>query len=852
MRPFLIIFLFLTCWLSSNGQRKPAHNPVTINYYAPILSFNACENKILVEDITNFSTGDTVLIIQMKGALIDSSNTPAFGTITDYRNCGNFEFNYIKSISGNTVILRNVLTRSYDFAEGKVQLIKVPTYSNLITADPLTCVPWNGSTGGVLVFIVNDTLTLNAGIDVSVKGFRGGKNAIIANSLTCSQNGYYYDSASPQNARKGEGIASLNFDKWNGRGKLANGGGGGNGQNSGGGGGSNSSAGGFGGYQLDSCNNPFLDNRGIGGVALNYSNTTNRIFLGGGGGAGQVDSDDSYFTAEGGIGGGIIIIKARCLQTYNYSIDAYGSVGEYQACPPACHTDGMGGGGAGGTILLDINNYLDSLTIHLEGGDGIKVLNYPGPSERVGPGGGGSAGVVWFAGSIPPFTGIYKTGGTNGVIFPDAQNPYGATAGGDGIVLDNLALIFDTIEFVPNIDSVRIKDSATGCSSFDFKGFGYTNTNPISSWQWFFGDGGTANSQNTSHTYLTYGIITVKLVITDINGCKDSISKNVNSSFIQLDAGPADTICTSASTVLQAVTNGGIQFAWTPAIYLNDPTLLNPTATPPVTTTFYLTAANVQGCKSTDSVVITIRSVNNFSINPPVSICKNDSARLQANGGDLYSWTPGNSNLPAPVVFPATTTNYSVLITDTVCGNTTTLSTMVTVRPLPVIIASKSNDIDCSKLQSQLSALGAAQYSWSPAGSLTNPNSANPIATPGITTMYIVNGIDLNSCVNRDSINVKVLTTGTANYYMPSAFTPNNDGLNDCYGIKYWGNILELDFSIYDRWGERIFHTTNPSDCWNGIYKGVQLDPAVFLYMIKAKTGCQESVFRKGTFTLIR
>ncbi len=858
MRSVLTILIFLFsafCYGqkgNTNRNAKPDHNPMFINDYTPVLSFNACDNKMLVENVTDFNTGDTVLIIQMKGALIDSSNGSGFGIVTDYRACGNFEFNYIKTISGNTIELKNKVTRQYDIPAGKVQLIRVPTYSNLLTADPLTCIPWNGSIGGVLVFIVNDTLTLNQNIDVSATGFRGGKNAnILANTLACSQSGYYYDSSSWQNARKGEGIALLDFDKWNGRGRLANGGGGGNGQNSGGAGGSNNTAGGFGGYQLDSCNNPFIDNRGIGGIGLNYSNAVNKIFLGGGGGAGHIDSDDSYFTADGGIGGGIAIIKARYLQTFDYSIDAYGSVGLYQACPPACHTDGVGGGGAGGTVLLDIDTFLDSVTIHLEGGDGIKVLNYPGPLERVGPGGGGAGGVAWFAGSITPLARIFKTGGVNGVIFPDAQNPYGATAGSDGTVLDNLSLVFDTVPFVPNIDSVRIKDSATSCSSFDFKGVGYTNTNPINSWQWFFGDGNTSNTQNTSHSYLTYGIIPVKLVITDINGCKDSISKNVNSSLLQLDAGPSDTICTSASTVLQAVSNGGIQFAWTPATNLNDPTLLNPMATPNVTTTFYLAATNIEGCTATDSVVINVRSPKIFSINQPVSICKNDSARLQANGGDLYSWTPVNSNLPNPIVFPATTTNYSVMITDTVCGNTSTLSTMVTVNPLPAVKAFKSNDIDCSKLQSHLSVSGAVQFNWSPAGSLINPNSANPVAEPVVSTLYIVNGIDFNGCVNRDSINVMVLTTGTGNYFMPTAFTPNNDGLNDCYGIKYWGIIQELDFSIYNRDGERVFHTKEPGQCWDGKYKGLPQDPAVFVYMIKAKTNCGE-VFRKGTFALIR
>ncbi len=1249
MRTILSIFFFLTFWPSANGQVKPDHNPFFINDYTPVFSFNACENKMLVEDVSDFIVGDTVLIIQMKGALIDSSNTPAFGTITDYRNCGNFEFNYIKSISGNTVELKNNLTRQYDIPDGKVQLIRVPTYSNLITADPLTSMPWNGSTGGVLVFIVNDTLTLNANIDVSVKGFRGGKNAvIIANPQTCSQNGYYYDSSSWQNARKGEGITSLDFDKWNGRGRLANGGGGGNGLNSGGGGGSNSSVGGFGGYQIDSCNNPFLDNRGIGGVALNYSNTVNKIFLGGGGGAGHIDSDDSYFRAEGGIGGGIVILKARCLQTYNYSIDAYGAVGEYQACPPACHTEGMGGGGAGGTILLDIDNYLDSLTIHLEGGDGIKVLNYPGPSERVGPGGGGSGGVVWFAGSIPPFTGIYKTGGVNGVIFPDAQNPYGATPGGDGTVLDNLALIFDTIPFIHNIDSVRIKDSATSCSSFDFKGFGYTTTNPIISWQWFFGDGGTAITQNTTHTYTTTGTFTVKLITTDMNGCKDSITKNVtpilvstefsyryipcfqqttvllagmgignwdfgdgsfginlqstlhtytspgvyiikhgflsgvcsdttvkifdatiipddiiftqdtticsgttkqllaqssgnfcwspatylnnpaisnpitstpgtityfykaetlgnnlipNGDFsagnigftsdyiyqlnntnttaaygintnsqtwnpgaslctdhtsgtgnmflangattpglkawkttvpvtpntnyqfsawiqsispgnlsnvawlkvnmndkemplgqtapvtncqwvqlkfnwnsgntasadislkdfvisdpgndfalddiffgpvflkrdsikitvdtpfvrtindptvcegtpIQLNAtgaityswSPAtglsnpnisnpvatptvttryivtginangctgndtvnininskpvitksndDTICNNSS--IQLFASGGVAYSWSPAATLNNAFVPNPIATPLMNTTYMVTVTSANSCTNTDSIKISIIPLPVFTISAPGSICVNKTIQLSASGGDLYIWQPAASlDNPAilnPIASPQTTTTYSVLITETACNNSSTLSTVVTVLPPPAVQASKSNDIDCTYDQSQLIATGAVKYSWSPATTLNNPAFFNPVAKPTITTQYVVKGTDQAGCINFDSITVKVLAINKSGYLMPSGFTPNNDGLNDCYGIKYWGLIQELDFSIFNRWGERVFHTRQPGQCWDGRYKNILQTPAVFVYMIKAKTNCGD-VFRKGTFTLIR
>lgn len=91
-----------------------------INSYTPVLASSVtCENKITVEDASAFNAGDTVLLIQMKGAAIDSTNTAAFGTITDYKNAGNYEINYIKTKTGNIIELKNSLIRQYDIPSGK-------------------------------------------------------------------------------------------------------------------------------------------------------------------------------------------------------------------------------------------------------------------------------------------------------------------------------------------------------------------------------------------------------------------------------------------------------------------------------------------------------------------------------------------------------------------------------------------------------------------------------------------------------------------------------------------------------------------------------------------------------------
>ena len=168
--------------------------------------------------------------------------------------------------------------------------------------------------------------------------------------------------------------------------------------------------------------------------------------------------------------------------------------------------------------------------------------------------------------------------------------------------------------------------------------------------------------------------------------------------------------------------------------------------------------------------------------------------------------------------------------------------------------AFKQNDIDCIQNTSRLNASGAVNYKWTPATSLNDPNIANPIATPTATIQYTVEGTDAAGCKNTDTISVIVdYSVKNGLYLMPNAFTPNNDGLNDCFGVKYWGTITEIEFNIYNRWGELVFKTTDPAKCWDGKWKGLLQSSAAFVYWIKAKTPCSpEPFFRKGTVMLIR
>ena len=114
---------------------------------------------------------------------------------------------------------------------------------------------------------------------------------------------------------------------------------------------------------------------------------------------------------------------------------------------------------------------------------------------------------------------------------------------------------------------------------------------------------------------------------------------------------------------------------------------LNPVATPLTTTTFYVTAIYSPVCQVKDSVLINVRDPNTVSVNPPKTICNKDTTMLLAQGGDTYSWTPGNFTIANPTVYPSASTDYSVVISDTVCQVSNTLFTTVNINPLPQIHA---------------------------------------------------------------------------------------------------------------------------------------------------------------------
>lgn len=380
-----------------------------VNRYARVTAIDASNTSFTVNSSAGFNPGDRILIIQMKGATIDATSpatNPNFGTITAYNSAGRYEFATISTVPNATTI--NILaptTHTYDPA-GRVQIVRVPSFTDVTVVGPVTAQPWNGTTGGVVALWVSGTLTLNSDIDVSGMGFRGG--AVSTSNGSCRDATWATNNA--QWGGKGEGIAETTFDRA--RSRLTNGGGGGNPHNSGGGGGSNFGPGADGGRQWNctdnptdnGCadnpnNNPTSNNGGKGGQALDYS--AYRLFLGGGGGGGQQNNN---VATPGGNGGGIVIIMGNTFVGNGYSIMANG-----QSVLAGAGGDASGGGGGGGSILLSGPTYTTNIRLYASGGRGGDVEF----SSCHGNGGGGGGGLVRLTVPLPPVMSIYNNGGVS-------------------------------------------------------------------------------------------------------------------------------------------------------------------------------------------------------------------------------------------------------------------------------------------------------------------------------------------------------------------------------------------------------------------------------------------------------
>lgn len=378
-----------------------------INKYAKVNSISPGLVTVQLSQVTQFSSNDYVLIIQMQGVGIQTiQGSYGVNVQTLIGTPGAYEFLQILSVNnvtGQINFTRNIFINTYNVA-GNVQLVQVPFYDSPIVSANLASQPWNSTTGtgGVLAMLVGKKLTLNADIDITGQGFGGALGApgigecvytnVPANSLDS------YNSSWNNAGLKGEGVAIHDFTATllypthaKGQGRNFSGGGGGNGWFAGGGGGSNRGKGGDGGLEkfvFGLCGNDPHEG-GYGGMNILGSIIQDGIFPGGGGGSSTQLSGST--ASSGGNGGGIVIIVADSIDGNNHFIRSDGVT-----AANALLDAGAGGGGAGGSVALSFQGFNSQLRIATTGGNG--GTNTGG----FGEGGGGGGGLIWLSTSSMP------------------------------------------------------------------------------------------------------------------------------------------------------------------------------------------------------------------------------------------------------------------------------------------------------------------------------------------------------------------------------------------------------------------------------------------------------------------
>lgn len=448
-------------------------------------------------------------------------------------------------------------------------------------------------------------------------------------------------------------------------------------------------------------------------------------------------------------------------------------------------------------------------------------------------------------------------------------------------------------------DTVKIKarpiarfgtdDNTSGCSPYSIK-FKNTSAGSPLIYKWFFGDGDsliTSRDTAVAHQYITNSLDTFTVKLFAFDDC------GVDSLQLPIVVAP-NTISPQVSTY------GNDLYGCVPPVYtvnfVNNTTgaftslwnfgdgqganqagnIVNVPHSYTAPGTYLVTVDFGNGCslaRDTQTVVIYAAAEAAFKVIDSTSniFCLGDSIHLniskQTGDYNYLYWGDANGSFYSPPVtnhYYKNIGTYTItLIADRVnsigkvCSDTAYEIVRIAAKP-DVFIKSKDT-VDCISGGSQLYASGGVAYKWYPPNNLSATTIYNPFASPLQNTLYYVNITGSSGCVVKDSVLVITdFSRGSSKDFVPTAFTPNGDGINDCVHVLKAGingqNIDKLDFRIYNRNGQLVFQTDNMYDCWDGKFNNSEQPAGTYVYQLFLKSACTNGndIYNKGAIVLIR
>ncbi|MCC7231403.1 MAG: PKD domain-containing protein, partial [Bacteroidia bacterium] len=394
------------------------------------------------------------------------------------------------------------------------------------------------------------------------------------------------------------------------------------------------------------------------------------------------------------------------------------------------------------------------------------------------------------------------------------------------------------------------------------------------SWSFIGGTPSTSNDPNPANIcYTSPGTYRVQLVVVNASGTDTLVKSNyitVNPCLPPVADFSADStsVCErSCVNFTDQSLNGATSWVWNfPGGLPATSTSPNPTGICYFTPGSYPVTLIVSNQYGSDTLTLpgymNINScplpVAGFNTSTP-DICSNTCISffdLSTQSPTSWEWffpgaSPDTSSQqnPAGICYPQDGYYDVTLIVHNQYGqDTLTQYSLVHVESVPSATVSQDTSMYFGNSY-QLLATGGISYSWSPATGLDTTAGPSPVATPDETTTYTVQITDGSGCTGTRQVTVTILHDN--DYFIPNTFSPNKDGHNDYLFVR-GNNLYGVRFSVYDRWGEKVFETTDPLTGWDGTYKGKELDPAVFVYVLTINYNDGKTLTKTGNITLVR
>jgi gliding motility-associated-like protein len=262
---------------------------------------------------------------------------------------------------------------------------------------------------------------------------------------------------------------------------------------------------------------------------------------------------------------------------------------------------------------------------------------------------------------------------------------------------------------------------------------------------------------------------------------------------------------------------------------------------------------NDAGCFATDTTQLNIYAAPVATLTPAsASICEGAGVQLNAGGSLRYKWFPStglsNDTIPNPIARPLNDVTYLVRVyNEYTCYDTASVKITVWKKPKafagPDLFFRKGKSVQLD---------GGVQgtdvtYSWTPPDYLDNPNILKPVATPPGTMIYTLTVVSNLGCgVSTDEVKVEAIDK----LFIPTAFTPNGDGLNDKWQIVTFEDYENATVEVYNRFGQLIYKGYGKDyKPWDGKYRNKLCSPGTYVYVVNLRNN---KPLLKGTFTLIR